>query len=158
MTEAIVFRRNHATANDIAAHLAACDADFATVLSQRADIEDYAAKLARLAERFEAWVGEELTGLVAAYCNQPERQTAFVSSVSIVPHWRGAGIGDRLLENCLSHAGGCGFARVELHVAVANEVALRLYRRHGFRPCGNDGEEIILRRDLSPPENRGGKA
>jgi ribosomal protein S18 acetylase RimI-like enzyme len=154
MTAAIVFRRNHAGVNDIAGHLAACDTDFMPPLSQRVCIENYAAKLAQLAELFEAWSSEELAGLVAAYFNQPEKQTAFISNVSMLPHWRGAGISDQLLESCFCHARACAFAQVELRLASANKAALHLYERHGFRQSGIDGEDIILRRDLSPPGSK----
>jgi ribosomal protein S18 acetylase RimI-like enzyme len=157
MMDGIDFRLNHSTADDIAAHLAACDADFVAPLSRRTRVADYAAKLARLTERFEAWAGEELAGLVAAYCNEPEKRTAFISSVSVAPNWRGAGIGDRLIESCLGHAAALGFVRVELRVATANAAALRLYARHGFRPCGQEGEEITMLRELSPPDERNGK-
>ncbi len=154
MTDTIIYKRNQSAANDIAAHLAVCDTDFVPPLSHRACIEDYAAKLERFGERFEAWAGEELAGLVAAYCNQPEKLTAFVSSVSVLPCWRGAGIGGRLIESCIGHAAACGFGTIELRVAAANEAALRLYERHGFRPCCGEGGEIVLRRELSQPEQR----
>ncbi len=87
-------------------------------------------------------------GLVAAYCNAPENHTAFISNVSVAANWRGSGIGGRLIEACHDHAAQSGYARVELRVAAANAAALRLYARHGFRSCGRENEEIIMRREL----------
>ena len=154
MTDRVQFHRNHSTADDIATHLAACDASFIPPLSLRVGIDDYAAKLARLAERFEAWKGKELGGLVAAYCNQPESGTAFISSVSVTPAYRGTGIGDQLIRACLDYAATLGYVQVELRVDAENAAARRLYARHGFKCCGGEGEEITLRRELMPPEER----
>ena len=72
----IAFRSSKATEAQIAEHLARCDADFVPPLSGRVEINDYAKKISIKAKRFEAWSGDILVGLVAAYCNHHEKRIA----------------------------------------------------------------------------------
>lgn len=127
-----VVERNRAGAAEVRAHLRACDASFVPTLSQRVELDAYAEKIVSCAERFEAWSGERLTALVAAYCNDPERRTAFVTSISVLPSYQGFGLASRLLRASVEHIRQAGFARLELEVDVRNTAALALYRRNGF--------------------------
>ena len=101
-------------------------------LAARVDIDEYAEKIVRHAERFEAWSGEQLTGLVATYCNDPGRQAAFVTSVSVLPARQGEGIASRLLQACTESVRQTGFKAIELEVGAHNTAATRLYEKHGF--------------------------
>lgn len=121
-------------------HLLACDKSFTPPLSQRLDIAGYAEKLQRLATCFEAWSGEELVGLVAAYCNTPDRDLAFVTNVSVLPAWHGQRIATGLLSRCIGHVRDLGFARLELEVEEGNQPAIALYKSHGFRPVGQTAD------------------
>ena len=60
---------NRAGSRQIADHLRACDSSFTPPLSSKLELSSYAQKIARKADRFEAWVCDELVGMVAAYCN-----------------------------------------------------------------------------------------
>ncbi len=121
-----------ATAAQIAAHLARCDADFVPPLSGRVGIDDYARKIAGRAARFEAWSGDTLVGLVAAYCNDLEKRIAYVTSVSVLREWAGRGIVTKLMNQCVEHARGLGMNQIDLEVASGNAPAIRLYERCGF--------------------------
>jgi ribosomal protein S18 acetylase RimI-like enzyme len=129
---AITYALNRAGIAEVAAHLTLCDAHFVPPLSGRVDIDAYAAKIARHAERFEAWAGRELVGMVAAYCNDPSRHAAFITGVSVVPERGGEGIATRLLEDCIQHARRARFTLVRLSVDLGNAAAIRLYERCGF--------------------------
>jgi hypothetical protein len=80
----VAFRRNHSGTAALLAHLRRCDDDFAIPLSHRVALEDYAAKLARHAERCEAWDGALLVGLVAMY-TPTASGGCFISNVSVDP-------------------------------------------------------------------------
>ena len=123
---------NAASAGEIAAHLELCDSRFVPRLSERVDIGAYAAKIAAHAVRFEAWSGGELVGLVAAYCNDAARATAFITSVSVLETWSGAGIAAALVRRCCEYAKLRSLRQVRLEVAAANADAIRLYERCGF--------------------------
>ena len=137
MTNArFVLERNRADAVEVGAHLRACDTSFVPPLGGRVDVDAYAAKIVAQAERFEAWDGDRLAGLVAAYCNDPTRRIAFVTSVSVLPARQGQGLASRLLHECIANLRLAGFERVELEVDAHNAPAARLYRKLGFEPAG----------------------
>jgi ribosomal protein S18 acetylase RimI-like enzyme len=149
MREAPSFRLNASGVAEISAHLAACDSSFIPNLSARVRLDQYAAKLASLATRFEAWDGGELAALVAIYCNDPAGRTAFVTSVSVAPRWQGRGLAKKLLAQAAEYAAARGFARLELKVACANAPALRLYAGLGFGQVDRRGEEWMMRLPLA---------
>lgn len=135
---------NRASVAQIRAHLAACDEGFVPRLSTRVDLDAYAAKLARNAERIEAWASGQLVGLVAVYCNDIASGCAYVTSVSVLPGLQRQGIASRILAQCLVHVRQRGFQRVQLQVDARNHSATRLYRQHGFAPLHADGTSETL--------------
>jgi len=150
VTVAPAIARNRARPADVEAHLTACAQSFTPPLGERLAIPDYAAKLAARAERFEAWDGPTLIGLVAVYCNDSARIAAFVTNVSVLPTRMGIGLGRRLLAAAITHARDLGFAGMALSVD-RRAAALRLYRELGFTDDGRDGDTLHLRLDLRPP-------
>lgn len=124
--------RNFANAAQVLGHLRACDCAFVPRLSERLDIDAYCHKIVDKAERFEAWSSRQLIGLVAAYCNNSDGKTAFVTNVSVLPSWHGHGIASRLLVSCIATAREIGYERIELVVDMRNTAATLLYQKHGF--------------------------
>lgn len=147
------FRNDTASAAEIARHLWLCDADYMPRLSSRVSIDAYAAKLAKRATLFEAWVEDELVGLVAAYCDLSQR-TAFITNVSVAAAHRACGIASRLLATFLTRAQELKLQRVELEVNPGNHSAATLYTRHGFvSASAEDPARLVmcLSDDTSPP-------
>ncbi len=132
MSGPVEFCLNRASQSEIADHLLCCDSDFVPLLSDRVDISSYTHKITSNATRFEAWVGDALIGLVATYCNNRERRTAYITSVSVLREWAGGGVASRLLERCIGHLKELGFERIELEVDGENADAIRLYEKKGF--------------------------
>lgn len=126
------YRRDSASAGQLAALLRRCDAAFVPPLSTRVDIDAYAVKIAAHAVRFEAWAGAAPVALLAAYCNDAEAGVAYITSVSVAPEWARRGIAGTLLSACIRHARGAGMGQLALEVDAANTPALGLYRQHGF--------------------------
>ena len=129
-----------ANALQVARLLRACDSCFVPPLSQRVDIDAYAAKLALHARQATAWQDDVLVGLVALYCNDLEHRSAFITSVSVDPGHMRRGIAGRLLDDSLAIARAAGMRSVELDVDAANAAALALYRKHGFCVTGEAGQ------------------
>ncbi len=96
--DGIEFREGTATKEDIHAHLEECDGGFHPKLSLKVDIGEYAAKIRARARTFEAWSGEKLVGLVAAYMNDRATRTGFITSVSVATSFVGRGIASALLD------------------------------------------------------------
>lgn len=59
---------------------------------------------------------------------------AEIESLSVLPEYRGLGLGSRLLEQLQERLREQGVADFILGALAGNTDALRLYERHGFRP------------------------
>ena len=68
-------------------------------------------------------------------------------SISLLPEHRGRGIGTALMDRLLDHLRTLGHRRASLSVQKANP-ALRLYRRAGFVGHREEGDELIMIKDL----------
>ena len=152
MSGNIIDMVNQSTTHEIVNHLALADASFVPTLSSRVDMQVYAQKLQDCAVRFEAWMGEELVGLVACYCNQPGNARAFVSSVSVLLQFQGLGIAERLIRHCIKHARGLGFAQIELEVDQRSLPAIGLYQKLGFNTLYIDGQTLTMSKTLERSE------
>jgi len=145
MRERTDFCLNKASEAEIADHLLRCDTDFVPPLSDRVELSSYAHKIACKAVRFEAWGEAVLVGLVATYCNDSERRVAYITNVSVMPEWKGAGIASCLLDRCIEHVKKLGFEHIELEVDSGNAGAVRLYEKKGFTTKEMSGREVIMR-------------
>ena len=58
-----------------------------------------------------------------------------IQNIGIVPVWRGRHLGAALLLQALHGMYASGLGRAMLEVTANNDVAIRLYRRLGFRRC-----------------------
>lgn len=153
MSTDIAFRLNEATAAQVAEHLSRCDGDFVPPLSDRVDIDAYARKIADRASRFEAWSGGTLVGLVAAYCNDHESRTAYITSVSVLREWAGKGIAASLLGRCIEHAKAAGMRQARLEVASDNASAIRRYASCGFVSSRSSGRFLDMQLGLEGGNN-----
>lgn len=62
--------------------------------------------------------------------------------IALLPEYRNAGIGSRLIQDLMSEAAAAG-KPIRLHV-LASSPAVRLYERLGFRSSGNEPLEAYL--------------
>jgi ribosomal protein S18 acetylase RimI-like enzyme len=132
MSKPVKYRLDKASEAEIAEHLLSCDADFVPPLSGRVEINDYAKKIAGKAARFEAWSDGRLVGLVAVYCNDPEKRIAYITSVSVLRESMGRGIAKNLMKQCIARVKALGMHQVSLEVASVNMPAIGLYEKSGF--------------------------
>ncbi|MCR9089628.1 MAG: GNAT family N-acetyltransferase [Rhodobacteraceae bacterium] len=158
-TSGIVYSRDSAGVRDLLRHLRDSDDQFTPPLSHRVNLKAYADRLLAQAVRFEAWTTEghtsrsdechdRLIGLVAIYCNNPDRTDAFITSVSVESEFRGRGIAERLLQAALATATEAGFRSATLKVDIAATPARRLYARLAFSEAAQDGNTLTLRCSL----------
>ena len=142
------FDRNRSDTSAIVTHLRLCESQFVPPLGERVDLWAYSAKIAAYAERFEAWSGDGLVGLVAAYANASSRQHIFVTNVSVAPEMNGQGIAKRLLSDSIDFARNEGFKQMLLKVHTHNNRARTFYRLFKFDDRGVDGSEVEMSFDL----------
>lgn len=127
----------------VAFHLRTCDISFVPPLSKRANIDDYAIKIVCKAICFECWRNNDLIGLIAAYCNDESRKTAFITNVSVLPKWQNRGIAQRLMENCIIYMRDLGISQVELEVNPSNNAAISFYEKNGFTAIRQASSSIL---------------
>ena len=148
MSESVEYRLNAATIAQIVEHFSNCNAEFVLSLGKRIDINSYAEKIIKKAVRFEAWNKGALVGLVAAYCNDSETHSAYITNVSVVQRWQGKRIASQLLGNCIKHMKESGFDRVDLEVNAENASVIRLYEKMGFRIDNKKDQMAFMRLDI----------
>jgi ribosomal protein S18 acetylase RimI-like enzyme len=151
MSAPLAAATNRATADEIAAHLRACDHDFVPTLSSRVDLTAYACKLVSHAMRLETWSGKTLVALAVIYCNDRETHRAYLSSLSVLPEWRGRGLALQLLAAGFAAARAAGMETMALQVGRANIAAIALYRRAGFVPGDCEGDHLAMHLSLPQP-------
>jgi ribosomal protein S18 acetylase RimI-like enzyme len=142
------FAVNESTADQVLSHLTVCAPFFEPPLDLRVVLADYAKRLVRQAERFECWNAKYLVGLVAVYCNAPDRANAFVSNVSVDPACARLGVAARLLTQAIHDARGRGFRCMSLDVNLGAGPALALYDKLGFAATGRSDETMTMTIDL----------
>ena len=134
--DSLDFKVNASTEKDIRSHLSGCDRRFSPPLSDRVDIGEYSKKLRVNAVTFEAWNGESLVGMVAAYIDASER-SCFITNTSVLAEFSGRGVAARLLAACLERARAEQVETVSLEVSKDSQPAIRLYTKFGFQVVGH---------------------
>jgi ribosomal protein S18 acetylase RimI-like enzyme len=147
--EGIEFREGTATQEDIQAHLEDCDADFSPRLSLKVDIGQYSRKISARAKTFEAWFGDTLVGLVAAYMNDSGARRGFITNVTVAKAFMSRGIASALLDRCLDRSRQEGMEVIGLEVSMESREAIRLYQKLGFSELERKGETVSMRLTIS---------
>lgn len=73
-------------------------------------------------------------------------------ALAVDPDRRGVGVGGTLLRAVMDAARAGGFRAVSLSVHKGNHPALRLYEKSGFARLRDDGDDWVMRADLSRPK------
>ena len=154
MNDAIRWRRDAASAEQVADLLRRCDAGFVPPLSTRVELTAYAHKLVAHARRLEAWCGAGPVALLAMYCNDMAGRTAFITSMSVAPEYTRRGIASMLVGMAATDARAAGMQRIALEVDKENGPARQLYHKHGFRPTTSDGRTIRMSMELDEKGTR----
>lgn len=136
------YAHNTARAAEIGKHLLDCGGPFLDAITARMSVDEYAMKIASRADRFEAWDGRRLIGLVAVYCDDPK--SAFITNVSVDSRWRRRGISAELMQHCIAHVASLKRAGINLEVSMNNAAATALYERFGFTVSSRNGSSLVM--------------
>jgi ribosomal protein S18 acetylase RimI-like enzyme len=139
----ITYKINNAKLEKIIEHLTVCNSHFIPPLSSKVSIEDYAKKLLINAERYEAWMFDRLVGLVAVYMNNPMKEKAFITNVSVLPDCTGRGIAANLINESISKTRAEGFGKIMLEVSNSNFAAINLYKKLNFEIIWQDKSDTL---------------
>jgi ribosomal protein S18 acetylase RimI-like enzyme len=146
--DGIEFREGMATQADIQAHLEACDGNFSPRLSLKVDIGEYSRKISTKAQTFEAWFGDTLVGLVAAYLNDGSAHMGFITNVTVTKPFMGYGIASVLLDRCLEKSAQVGMEAIGLEVSIDSHEAIQLYEKRGFAEVERRADIALMRLTL----------
>jgi ribosomal protein S18 acetylase RimI-like enzyme len=141
----LIYRTKSASEEQIFGHLNECSALFVPELNSVVNIREYSAKIFQKSVTFEAWNDGRLAGLVAVYCNDSETRAAYITSVSGVREFLGAGVGSKLLGMCISYVKLNRFLEIVLEVNVMNAPAVKLYHKYGFALFESKGSSALMK-------------
>lgn len=145
----VEYRVKSATEAEIRSHLDGCKNDYQPPLDERTSIPEYSKKIFDHAITFEAWVDNQLIGLVAAYLN-PAEQFAFITDVSVIRKYTGMGIASTLMQMCLRSVEQSRIREVRLEVSQENQPAVLLYQKYGFTITENIDKVLRMRLLIGP--------
>ncbi len=95
----------------------------------------------RAAGRAEAWIAErggERVGCVFCVADPDDATAAKLRILLVTPAGRGAGLGGRLVDECLAFARAAGYARVRLWTNHPLAAARHVYLARGFALTGEE--------------------
>lgn len=150
----VVYKTKTAPTQAIVKHLHACADCFSPTLSTYIDIDVYGKKIHEKSVTFEAWNGSKLIGLLAAYYNDKKKMTGFITNVSVLSEYHGAGIASRLLENAINFGRKESFAKLLLEIYRNNTNSIHLYRKYGFKEIEQNKQIITMSLDLPLKEKK----
>jgi ribosomal-protein-alanine N-acetyltransferase len=93
-------------------------------------------------ENSATWIaldGEVMRGFgLAEWTREPLGIVAYVQTLEVMPDARGQGVGGELLRRLEGSAGAGQAVGIWLHVNAANEAAIRVYEKSGYRLSGRE--------------------
>ncbi len=125
------FSFNKSDVNQIKAHLQDVNKSFVPKLESYVDIELYAGKLYKLANRFEVFSDNALVALLAFYINKDGRY-AFITNLSVSEQYARRGIATTLLRQAIDYAKHNELNKILLEVKTENKRAINFYLKHNF--------------------------
>ena len=127
----IIYKTNYSEDTDILSHFLRADIIFLNSLKNTVNLADYSLKLATKSIRFEAWSNsEDLVGIVCSYF---EKDSAYITNVSVDPKYYRLGIGKTLLKRAIDFSKNKQIKTIELEVDSKNLSAINLYIKYGFK-------------------------
>ena len=72
----------------------------------------------------------------------------YLDDLSVTEKYRGKGVGTKLISLAEDYAKGLGVPAIVFHVEKTNERAYRLYRKLGYRDHENQGNRILMVKEL----------
>lgn len=112
-----------------------------TLSERKIDIEAYADKIFRNGCLYGAIdQNGECVGILAAYMNDQEKKTAYLTMLAVKSKCRGLKIGEKLLLAAEQDARMCNMKALSLEVRKCNVNALGFYKAHGYIVSGDASE------------------
>lgn len=144
----IEFKIKNASIIDLCNHLTRASESFEPPLDSYVNIEEYSKKLYENAVTFEAWNGDLLIGLAAAYCNNLSERICFLTNLSVEKSFQGIGIANSLTKQVIDYAKTGCFNKIMLEAKKNNKKVINFYKSNNFRICGINADCFVMELDL----------
>ncbi len=118
-------------------------------MDERVNIEEYSKKLFDNSVTFEAWVDNILIGLAAAYFNDAENHSGYITNVSITKDYKESGIASELMNMCIRYAKQYNFKEIKLEVHKDSSTAIHLFKIFGFFDYKNKDDFMLMKLRVS---------
>lgn len=148
MKETIIYKTGVASYNEVFTHLLRCSDNFMPPLSNTVDLELYSKKIVENSVTFEAWINNELVGLIAAYFNDLKQETGYITNVSTIKEYHGKGIASQLLNSCINYGKQHQFKVISLEVFRQNISAIQLYKKYDFIETAFKDENMVMKKKI----------
>lgn len=128
------------------------NSSFEPPLSSYVDIDSYADKLINNAYISVLEHNDRFVGLYAIYLNNINEKIAYLTSIAVLPEYKGYGFSKILMEDALNQAKEKGMCLFKLEVVANYTRAIRFYEKHGFRKCcdkSNNDQTIYMIKELN---------
>lgn len=149
----IEYKINTAKTEEVFRHFKLCSEDFVSYLDT-VDLREYAEKINRYADSFEAWYNNELVGFLAVYLNDLENNRGYITNVSILKKYNNMGIASCLVNKASIYSRNLGFEILELEVNYNNTSAIRLYHKHNFNIASYRENSQIMRKVVGTTDEK----
>lgn len=157
-TSDTIFKTTTKSIEQIFLHLTECKDDFNPPLDQTVNLSEYAKKISEKAITFEAWIDNRLAGLVAAYFNDVEKHSGYITHVGVLGNYKGKGIAFDLMSRCIEFAIQNSFRQITLEVAEDNDKAIQLYKKLNFVIFEKKEKKIGMKLHLETKKSQNGKS
>ena len=141
---------NTSTESQIYEHLNHCSSSFIPSLNTYVDLTQYSKKIHLSSLRIECFNGDQLIGLIAVYLN---KDFGFITNVSVLPQFKGKGIAQNLLENCIVHLYNKKIKLAKLEVFDENHRAISFYKKNKFKITNQKNNKITMELELKRDYN-----
>ena len=108
--------------------------------SRNIDRKKLAEKMSRFGCFLVSYFDEDIAGFAGYYANDMTSKTGYLSVIVISQKYRGKGVGNRLLRECLDDCRRRGMKKCRLEVNKSNQGAIRFYIANGFVRESSAGE------------------
>lgn len=136
------------SANNIYGFLTKCDTQFSPFLSSRVNLIEYSEKLFLNSTIIHTKENNEIIGIVAFYANNNSLEHAFISLFCVLEQYKGNGIGDRLMNECITLIKTKNFKSIKLEVDTENQKAISFYTKFGFHVEEQNQRSYIMVKHL----------
>lgn len=132
--------------NEILRFLKDIDNDFNPSLSEKVILEEYVDKIYKKSHLVSHCLNNgKIVGLLVVYCNDFIDYRAYVALVGVLKDYRGRGIAERMMCECIDYVRCNNFKTIGIH--SNNNIAINLYKKLGFNII-EDGSRVYMELNL----------